>query len=182
MFHTTRDEHRLWYNFEISRRTVRAQGADHPLFILEIHQRQQCLWYKLSNSRRTVRTPGANRLPYRSSPQPEKTPSLVHFELERRTVRPPGPDYPPANLNSHSSSTGSLVRVRTVSATEADCPHLCSQLSNLIFFKSLKTSLALMHASRNFEQNGTKDPSTTSTRPLLIVRLSIQQIRSFFIH
>ena len=51
----TRDGHRLWYNFEISLRTVRAPGADRPPFILEIHQRQQCLWYKLSNSQRTVR-------------------------------------------------------------------------------------------------------------------------------
>ena len=138
MFHTTRDEHRLWYNFEISRRTVRAPGADRPQFILEIHQRQQCLWYKLSNSRRTVRTPVADRPPHRSSPQPEKTPSLEHFELERRTVRPPGPDCLPANLNSHSSSIGSLVRVRTIRATEANCPHLCSHLSNLIFFKSFQ--------------------------------------------
>ena len=119
-------------------RTVRSPGADRPPFILENHQRQQCVWYKFSNSRRTVRTPGADRPPHRSSPQPEKTPSLVQFELERRTVRPPRPDCPPANLNSHSSSTGSLVRVRTVCATEADCPHLCSQLSNLIFFKSFE--------------------------------------------
>ena len=137
MFHNTRDEHRLWYNFEISRRTVRAPGADRPPFILEIHQRHY-LWYKLSNSLRIIRTPGADRLPHRSSPQPEKTPYLVHFELERRTVLPPGPDCPPANLNSHSSSTGSLVRVRTVRATEADCLHLCSHLSNLIFFKSFQ--------------------------------------------
>ena len=138
VFDTTRVEHRLWYNFEISRRTIHAPGADRPPFILEIHQRQQCLWYKLSNSMRTVRTPGAGRPPHRSSPQPEKTPSLVHFEIERRTVHPPGPDCPPDNLNSHSSSTGSLVRVRTVRATEADCLHLCSQLSNLIFFKSFQ--------------------------------------------
>ena len=57
VFHTTRDEYRLWYNFEIIRRTFRTPGADRPPFILEIHQRQQCLWYKLSNSRRTVRAP-----------------------------------------------------------------------------------------------------------------------------
>ena len=50
-----RDKHRLWYNFEIIRRTFRTPGVDRPPFILEIHQRQQCLWYKLSNSRRTVR-------------------------------------------------------------------------------------------------------------------------------
>ena len=35
VFHTTRDEHRLWYNFEISLQTVRASGADRPQFILE---------------------------------------------------------------------------------------------------------------------------------------------------
>ena len=58
VFHTTRDEHRLWYNFEKGRRTVRALGADRLPFILEIHQRQQCLWYKLSNGRRTVRGTG----------------------------------------------------------------------------------------------------------------------------
>ena len=66
VFHTTRDEYRLWYNFEISRRTVRALGADRSQFILEIHQRQQCLWYKLSNSRWTVRTLWADRPPHRS--------------------------------------------------------------------------------------------------------------------
>ena len=43
VFHTTRDEHRLWYNFEKGMRIVHALGADHPQFILEIHQRQQCL-------------------------------------------------------------------------------------------------------------------------------------------
>ena len=43
VFHTTRDEHRLWYNFEISLRTVRSPGADRPPFILENHQRQQHL-------------------------------------------------------------------------------------------------------------------------------------------
>ena len=37
-----------------------------------------------------------------------------------------------------------------------------------------------MHATRNFEQNGTKDPSSMSTQPLLIVRLPIQQTRSLF--
>src|SRR6185503_19487175 len=72
VFHTTRDEHRLWYNFEISQRTVRAPRADRLPFILEIHQRQQCLWYKLSNSRRTVRAPGADRPRPRSTAQPEK--------------------------------------------------------------------------------------------------------------
>ena len=66
VFHTTRDEHRLWYNFEKGRRTVRALGADRPPFILEIHQREQCLWYKLSKSRRTVRVPGTDRPPHRS--------------------------------------------------------------------------------------------------------------------
>ena len=142
VFHTTRNEHRLWYNFEISWRTIRSPVVDRPPFILENHQRQQCLWYKLSNSRRTVCTPGADRPPHRSSPQPEKTPYLVHFELERRTVLPPGPDCPPANLNSHSSSTGSLVRVRTIRATEADCPHLCSQLTNLIFFKHFQNAVS----------------------------------------
>ena len=141
VFRTTRDEHRLWYNFEISRRTVRAPGADRPPFILEIHQRQQCLWYKLSNSRRTVRTPVADCPPHRSSSQPEKTPSLEHFELERRTVRPPGPDCPPVTSNFHQSQTCSLVRVRTVRATEADCLHLCSQLTNLIFFKPFQNDV-----------------------------------------
>ena len=48
VFHTTRDEHHLLYNFEIRLRTVRASGADRPQFILENHQGQQCLWYKLS--------------------------------------------------------------------------------------------------------------------------------------
>ena len=114
VFHTTRDEHHLWYNFEISRRTVRDPGADRPPFILEIHQRQQCLWYKMSNSRRTVRTPGEDRPPHRSSPQPEKTPSLVQFELELRTVCPLGPDCPPVTSKNHQSQTCSLERLRTV--------------------------------------------------------------------
>ena len=39
VFHTTRDEHHLWYNFEKVMRTVRALGADRPQFNLEIHQR-----------------------------------------------------------------------------------------------------------------------------------------------
>jgi len=35
--------HRLWYNFEIILRIVRATGADRPQFILEIHQRPMSL-------------------------------------------------------------------------------------------------------------------------------------------
>ena len=72
---------------------------------------------------------------------------------------------------------------RTVRAPGADRPPLGSQLKLLTPFSNLfEISLALMHASRHFEQNDTKDPSSTSTRPLLMVRLSIQQIRSFVIH
>ena len=101
VFHITRDEHHLWYNFEISRRTVRALGADRPPFNLENQQRQKRLWNNLSNSRRTVLTPGADRPPHRSLSQLEKTPSLVQFELELRTVRPPGPDCPLDTSKNH---------------------------------------------------------------------------------
>ena len=57
----------------------------------------------------------------------------------------------------------------------------CAVSSQTCSFSNLvKASLALMHAPRHFEQNGTKDPSSMSTQPLLIVRLPIQQIRSLF--
>ena len=137
VFPTTRGEHHLWYNFEISRQTVRAPGADRPPFILEIHQRQQCLWYKLSNSRRTVLSPGADRPPHRSSPQPEKTPSLVQFELERRTVRPPGPNCPPVTSSFHQSQTCSLVRVRTVHALGSGLSALVQSALKLVLFQIL---------------------------------------------
>src|SRR6185437_13485586 len=103
-------------------------------FKLEHHQRQQRLWYNLSNSRQTIRVPWADRPSSKTSAQPEKV-SLVQFELEWRTVRPPVPDCPPAKFSFHQSHTGSLVRGRTVRVPGADCPHLGSQLSNLIFFK-----------------------------------------------
>src|SRR6185503_1454303 len=135
VFHTTRDEHRLWYNFEIRWWTVRAPGADRPPFILENHQRQQCLWYKLSNSRRTVLTPGADRPPHKSSPQPEKTPSLVQFELERRTVHPPRPDCPLVTSNFHQSQTCSLVRVRTVRAPWSGLSAIVHSALKLDFFQ-----------------------------------------------
>ena len=137
VFHTTRDEHRLWYNFEISWRTVRSPVADRLPFILENHQRQQCLWYKLSNSRRTVLTPGADRQPLRSSPQLEKTPSLVQFELERRTVRPPGPDCPPVTSNFHQSQTCSLVWERTVRAPGSGLSALVQSALKLVLFQIL---------------------------------------------
>ena len=100
--------------------------------------------------------------------------------LERsRTVRPSSADCPPAHQ--------SLCKL---SGTGADCPPLWCGLSAVtqsalelsLFQIFFKTPLALMHATRHFEQNGTKDPSSMSTQPLLIVRLSIQQIRSLLIH
>jgi hypothetical protein len=63
---TTPETNSLWYNIEISQRTVRSQGADRPQSILETKQRQQCLWFKLSNSLRTVRAPGMDRPQSRS--------------------------------------------------------------------------------------------------------------------
>ena len=39
VFHTTRDEHRLWYNFEKGRRTVRALVADRPQLRVPTYQR-----------------------------------------------------------------------------------------------------------------------------------------------
>ena len=45
---------------------------------------------------------------------------------------------------------------------------LCAVSSQTCSFSNLvKASLALMHAPRHFEQNGTKDPSSTSTQPPL---------------
>ena len=35
VFHTTRDQQRLWNNFEVSLRTVRASGADRPQFTFQ---------------------------------------------------------------------------------------------------------------------------------------------------
>ena len=128
-------KHRLWYNFEKVRRTIRALVADRPPFIFEIHQRQQCLWYKLSNSLRIVRAPGMDSPPHRSKPQLEKTPSLVQFELELRTVRPPGPDCPPDTSKNHQSQTCSLERLRTVRAPGGGLSALVQSALKLVLFQ-----------------------------------------------
>ena len=145
---------------EKDRRTVRAQGADYPPFNLENHQRPKHLWYNFSNSRRTVRAP---------EHQPNQW-NILSGTFWVRVV-----DRPPTWAGLSASQIYFPPDSYMLSGTGADCPHIGSQHSNLIFSNFFKTSLALMHASRHFEQNGTKDLSTTSTRPLLIARLSIQK-------
>ena len=96
VFHTTRDQQRLWNNFEVSLRTVRALGADRPQFTLQPKPEKQPLWYKSEISRRTVRSPWADCPPFNFEAQQRDT--LSGTKLRRgggpsahlgRTVRQP---------------------------------------------------------------------------------------------
>ena len=51
MFHSTRDEHRLWYNFEISRRTIRAvrPGTAGLLIDIECSRVRDSSWMYLTS-------------------------------------------------------------------------------------------------------------------------------------
>ena len=156
-------------------RTVRSLGPYCPPVNFNSHQSQTCSLVQ----GRTVRAPGADCPPFNFEAYKRDTLSGTTFEIKWRTIRPPGPDRPRAHQ-----------RHCKLSGTGADCPPLWCGLSAVtqsalelsLISKLFKMPLALMHATRHFEQNGTKDPSSMSTQPLLIVRLSIQQIRSLFIH
>ena len=52
-----------------------------------------------------------------------------------------------------------------------------------LFFKLFKTWLTLMHASRHFEQNGTRDPSSTRAKtPLDIDSMAIYPTNPVIFH
>ena len=139
VFHTTRDQQRLWNNFEVSLRTVRASGADRPQFTFQPKPEKQPL---SGTNLRLASGPSAphGRTVRRSTLKPTReTPSLVHFLKKSggpsahlgRTGREPTRDF-----------ASSLERVRTVCPSGADCPPLLSQLSNLVFFKSYQNAVS----------------------------------------
>ena len=117
---------------------------------------------------------------------------LIQTESERlwtkldnkgRTVRPTGPDHPPYKIFAHQRQTclwpsfpqscePSTHLGRTVRHSQS-AQHMKPS------FHFLKTLLAFMHATRIFEQNGTREHSSKGTRTLLIVQLFILLIRSF---
>ena len=138
MFHTTRDQQRLWNNFEVSLRTVRASGADRPQFTFQPKPEKQPLWYKSEISRRTVRAPWADCPPFNFEAHQRDTLSGTKLRSSGgpsahlgRTVRQPT-----------RASASSLEWDRTVRPSGADCPPLLSQLSNLVFFKSFQNAVS----------------------------------------
>ena len=131
VFHTTRDQQRLWNNFEVSLRTVRALGADRPQFTFQPKPEKQPLWYKTEISRRTVRAPWVDCLPFNFEAHQRDTLSVTILKYSGgpsahlgRTVRKPT-----------KASASSLERSRTVRPSGADCPTLLSQLSILRLFQ-----------------------------------------------
>ena len=90
VFHTTRDEHRLWYNFEISRRTVRTLGADRPPYRSSPQPEKTPSLVHFELQRQTVRPPGPDCPPANLNSHSSSTCSLVRCgpsAPQRRTVR-----------------------------------------------------------------------------------------------
>ena len=145
------------------RRTVRAQGADHPQLRDLTHQRQTCSLVQIRISLRTVRSPRADHPQFTFQPKPEKQPLWYKSKISRRTVRAPKVDCPPFSFEApperHPFWYNFEIKWRTVrppgpdcppahqslcklSGTGADCPSLLSQHSNLVYFKSFQNAIS----------------------------------------
>ena len=120
----------VWYNFEISCRTVHRSSLKTTRDNNVSGTNSQIAGGPSSPQGRTVRRTD-HRLNQRN------TPSLVQFELERRTVRPPGPDCPPVTSSFHQTQTCSLVRVRTVRAPRSGLSVLVQSALKLVLFQIL---------------------------------------------
>ena len=137
VFHTTRDEHRLWNNLKKpggpstpKGRTVRRSSLKSTRDNNVSGTNCQIAGGPSAPQGRTVRRTD-------HKPNQRRTSSLVQFELELRTVRPPGPDCPPVTSNFHQSQTCSQVRVRTVRAPGSGLSALVQSALKLVLFQIL---------------------------------------------